>query len=469
MMISFSILISLLLGLLSCNLIFREVKSISFRFLFNLAFPIGIAFSSIIFLFFNVLGFSSILTLSIEIILIILLILRIKDLKNEISHYEWFSLKRLMNSPILLLTFALYFYSLILDAGIFYFDSIKEPHGLWDAWSDWNLGTRMISRDPQGWTSTFPQMLSEDFHTCDPLLQKGFIARCWVLAENETVWVPIVFCFIITFCSIGLVSSAISVFTSKTEGLLAGLVLLCTPFFMVMGDSQYADSTVGYFFLATIILLTFARKEPVIQPKLLIAAGITAGLAAFTKNEGLLFVVCIVASQLTLVFFKNIRDLIAELKYIILGMLPGLLLLTYQKIMISPPNHLVGAQGASSIPRLMDISRYQIVGNWYLEQFGTFGHWALNPWWLFLLGIIFKGGISIKKYNYSFIPHITWLLLMLMGGFMVEIMAPLDLIYYLSTSVHRLLFQLFPAFIFIYFIALKNNPAKSSRSTSRIN
>ncbi len=133
----------------------------------------------------------------------------------------------------------------MLDSGIFFFDSIAEPHGLWDAWADWNLGAKFISRDPHGWTKSFHEMISEDFHTDYPLLQKGFIARCWILAKTETVLVPMIFAFIFTFCTIGLLASAVASFTTKTEGLMAGLVLLCTPFFMTMGTSQYADNIVG--------------------------------------------------------------------------------------------------------------------------------------------------------------------------------------------------------------------------------
>lgn len=453
MMLGFAILISILIGLLSCHLFLIGRDNISIRFLVNLGFPIGIGFSSLIFIFFNLLGFSTLFTFCIEIIILVFLILKVKNIEKKIKPLEWINWNNLIQSPILLLVGAIYFYFLVMDAGIFFFDSIKEPHGLWDAWADWNLGAKFISRDPQGWTTSFQQMLSEDFHTDYPLLQKGFIARCWILAKAETVWVPIISAFVFTFCTIGLLSSAVRYFTNKLRGLIAGLILLATPFYMIMGDSQYADNTVGFFFLATVILMTLARNGKK-KPILLIAAGITAGLSAWSKNEGLLFIACLFISQLPLLFFKNHRELIVEFKYLLFGMLPILFLIVYFKIAITPPSELIIGQGTQTFVKLTDYSRYVIVSKWFIEQFSLFGQWVINPWWFFLIGILYKG-ISLKENRNSIISNFTLFLLMLFGFFFIYIITPLDLIWHLNTSLHRLFFQLFPTFIFIYFLAVK--------------
>lgn len=479
MMLFFSILLSLILGFLSCHFIFKQAKTINVAFLINLSFPIGLGLSSVIFIFFNLLGFSSSFIFLIEIAIVLFLFLRIRKIYNpatnltsgkrenkSVYQFDWLNFNKLILNPILLLATILYFYSWIVDVGVFFFDTVHSPHGLWDAWSCWNLISKIISRAPHDWPSLLHQMNPADFHPDYPLLQRGFIARCWLLIGNESVLIPIVSSFIFTFCTIGLLSSSVSFFSNKIEGLIAGLVLLCTPFFMIMGDSQYADNTVGFFYLATIILLTFARKGVSTKPHLLIAAGVTAGLSAWSKNEGLLFILCLFTSQLTLLFFKNYRELLTELKYILWGMLPILLLVAYFKIAIASPNQIMSAQGTGTFLKLTDFSRYETVYKWFVVQFSTFGKWDINPWWLFLLGILFKG-ISIKENNYSFIPNFTWLLLMLTGFFLVEIITPFGLMYYLSTSVHRLFFQLFPTFIFIYFLAI--NGKSSGQKSNKIN
>ena len=455
-MVFFSIFISLLLGFLFSILIFKEIKNVNFRLLVNLSFPLGIGISSVIFIVLNLAGLTTFFSFLIETGVILFLIFKVKKSPKTIFESGEFNFNKFILNPILLLAAGIYFYSWLMDAGIYLFDSVQNPHGLWDAWADWNLGAKFISRDPHGWADSFHKIISSNFHTDYPLLQKGYIARCWILANNETVWVPIIFCFIITFCTIGLLASSVSYFTTKTNGLIAGLILLCTPFFMTMGDSQYADNTVGYFYLATIVLLTFARSGASIKPHLLIAAGITAGLAAWSKNEGLLFIMCLFISQLSLFFLKNYRELLVEFKYLLLGMLPVLILIAYYKIKIAPPNDIMDAQGAQTFVKLTDYSRYAIVGRWYFAQFSAFGKWALNPMWLFLFGILFNG-IRLKENRDTLISNFTLLLLMLIGFFFIFIISHLGLEYFLSTSLHRLFFQLFPSFIFLYFLAIKGN------------
>jgi hypothetical protein len=464
MMFLFSIVLSLLLGYLSCRLFFSEVKTIDPRFLFNLSFPIGVGLLSVVFISLNLLGLPFWCIILIEIGLIIFLFLKVRNAPKIIYEFERINLNKLILTPILLLATVIYFYSWIIDVGIYFFDTIQSPHGLWDAWSCWNLNAKFISNAPHEWPHLFHQMNPIDFAPDHPLLQKAFIAHCWLLMQNENVWVPVVSSFIFTFCTIGLLSSSVKFFTNKTEGLIAGLIMLCTPFFMVMGDSQYADNTVGFFYFATIVLLTFARRSGTIQPRLLIAAGITSGLAAWSKSEGLMFIVCLFASQLVLVFFKNNRkQLFSELKYLVLGMLPILILVAYFKIAIAPPNRIVTQEGGIPYAKLMDPARYKIAFDWFVHQFNVFGKWSLpfNIWWLFLLGIVFRGGINLKENIPSIISNFILISLMLIGFFLVELITPRDLVWYLSTSVHRLLFQLFPSFIFIYFLALKKTKTKT--------
>lgn len=476
MMLFFSILLSFLIGLLSCIIIFKKDEDINLRLLANLSLPIGIGILSVIFISLNLLGLPFLFIFLIETGVLILLVLKVKNSNETFRHFKWLKQQKpvkhndisrsnaLLQKPISLLITGIYFYAWLMDAGIFFFESIKEPHGLWDAFNLWNLKAKFISRAPSEWPNLFHQMISVELHLDYPLLQTGYIAHCWLLMKNESVWVPIIFSFIFTFCTIGLLASSVSFFTNKTKGFIAGLILLATPFYMTMGDSQYADNTVGFFFLATIILLTFARRTSSIKPSLLIAAGTTAGLSAWSKNEGLLFIACLFISQFPLLFFKKRKELFAELKYILLGMLPVLLLIAYFRITIAPANDIVNAQGAQTMVKLSDYSRYITVGKWYVEQFSSFGQWAINPWWLFLIGILYKG-ISLNQNKNSLISNFTLFFLMLTGFFFIYIITPLDLVWHLSTSIHRLFFQLLPTFIFLYFLAIRGNSLNQKQNS----
>jgi hypothetical protein len=457
MIVVLSLIITLLLSFLLCFYVFKDTVNLDSRFIVNLFVPIGIGVSSVVFISLNLMGLPFWMTFLVEGALMSFLVSKINRdvIKTTLLDTKWLNVNALFKQPILLLVAIIYFYAWLMDAGIFFFDSIKEPHGLWDAWNYWNLKAKFISSAPSAWQAQFHQMVSEDFHVDYPLLQSGFIARCWLCMKDQSVWVPIVLSFVFTFCTIGLLYSAVSFFINKTRGLVAGLIMLCTPFFMVMGDSQYADNTVGYFYLATIVLLTFARyTSPEIKPKLLIAAGVTAGLSAWSKNEGLLFITCLFISQLTGVFFKNYKELAKEIKYLLFGVIPILVLIMYFKTAIAPPNDIVKAQGESTLIKLTDLSRYTAIGGWFAKTLGTFGKWFMNPWWLFLVGIIYKG-VDLKNNKQSIVSNFVLICLMTIGFFFVYVITPLELEFHLSTSIHRLFFQLFPSFIFLYFIAVK--------------
>ncbi|HEY0298324.1 MAG TPA: glycosyltransferase family 39 protein, partial [Arachidicoccus sp.] len=308
-------------------------------------------------------------------------------------------------------------------------------------------------RAPYQWHDLF-QRLSWHYHTNYPLLQKGFIARCWLLINDETVWIPITFSFIIAFCTIGLVTSSVSILSNRTSGLIAGLALLCTPFYMTMAFSQYADNTVGYFYLASVVLLIYARHSTGVNYRVLFLAGVASGLTAWSKNEGLFFIVSLFISQLSFLFFgKNYRELLKEFKYILAGLLPVLAVVLYFKFVIAPTNEIVSAQGSKTLDKLTDYSRYEIAFSWYWNRISNFGDWIVNPWWLFLVGILLNIR-NIQKNARVIIPYVILIVLMLMGGFFVFIIAELDMVSYLSSSVHRLYFQLFPLFLLLYFIAI---------------
>jgi hypothetical protein len=443
--------VSLLLGYFS--LLNISGGKFSLAVLLALAFPVGIGISSLLFIVLNLLHLPVLFILLIEISLIAFLIIQNKN-ANPLQRILKINFNLLFRDYILLFILCVFFYSWLMDAGLFIFESAKEPHGLWDAWSYWNLKAKFIARSPYEWPSLFHQLRSEDFHPDYPLLQTGYIARCWLILKNESVMVPVLFAFIITFSTIGLLTTAVRTFTTLKQGLIAGLILLCTPFYMTMGFSQYADNTIGFFFLATVVLLTMAYKTED-NKKLFIAAGFTAGLSAWSKNEGLLFIFCLMISMAGIYLLTKRKGIVRDIKLISLGMLPVLSVVIYYKVMIAPANDLIQSQGATTISKLSDPGRYALVGTWYANQFKGFGQWIFNPWWLFLGGIILKG-VDLKKQAPIIRIGLITILLMLTGYFFIYITSYIDLTFHLSTSLHRLFFQLFPTFIFIYFLALKN-------------
>jgi 4-amino-4-deoxy-L-arabinose transferase-like glycosyltransferase len=313
------------------------------------------------------------------------------------------------------------------------------------------MKSKFISGAPLAWPSIISQLDSVTFHVDYPLMQSAFIAKYWIILGKESTWIPILSAFVFTFCSIGLLSSSVSLFTTKTKGLFAGLALLATPFFITLGDSQYADVTVGFFFLSTIVFLTFADKEKENKRNYFLAAGISASMAAWSKNEGILFIVCLIFTRI-LSGINRPKDVLSELKFLLAGTIPVLILLVYYKIMIAPPNDLIqGAGEESIINKIMNIERYELIGYWFIKKAGSFGEWIINPWWFFLIAALMFGVNNRNKTSYGMLL----ILFMLIGYFYSYVISYIELNFHLSTSLHRLFLQLFPSFLFCYFLSIK--------------
>jgi hypothetical protein len=112
------------------------------------------------------------------------------------------------------------------------------------------------------------------------------VARSWIYTGTETQDVPVGIAALFTFATVGLLTAALSALAGRDKAVLAGIVLLGTTSFIKLGAAQYADMPIAFFFLASIVLACMQDRLPMSGAVLL---GISAALAAWTKNEGLLF------------------------------------------------------------------------------------------------------------------------------------------------------------------------------------
>jgi len=100
-----------------------------------------------------------------------------------------------------------------------------------------------------------------------------------------------------------LIWAALSILRGRNQGYLGGLVLMGSPFFIVLGASQFADIPLAFFFLLTFVFIFFHNRFSEDERGLLILAGLTAGLSAWTKNEGLLFLILVVLTRFIMIAF----------------------------------------------------------------------------------------------------------------------------------------------------------------------
>ena len=331
--------------------------------------------------------------------------------------------------------------------------SLKDPHGQFDAFANWNLCARFLYTGGQYWKNFASRA---DANTDYPLLLPASVARSWEFIGRETQLVPIGFALLFTFATIGIVLFSISRLRSERQGLLAGLILMGTPFLIAHGASQYADVPQSFFFVATIALLFFHAESPS-QRYFLILAGMAAAFSAWTKNEGILFLVLLFFLHFVVTtLVKGTKSWASEVAALLMGAVPVSLVIFIYKVRVATSNGaMVDHIPGSMVHKLADLARYHLVTNRLARELFSFGGWSPNlgrviPVLLFFYFLLL--GMSVRKKDVA--ATVMALLLplsVLVGYFFVYILSPYDLAWHLDTSLNRLLLQVWPVAIFAYF------------------
>ena len=356
----------------------------------------------------------------------------------------------------------------------------EAPHGKWDAWLVWNMHARFLYRAGEAWRDVFSSGMDWWTHWDYPLLLPLSIVRSWRYMGSESVYVPAVFAFLFSLLTVGLLLSALAHLRGRSQGYLGAMVLLGTPLFLLMGSSQFADVPLAFFILATLVLLQCYGSSPDRPPGPLILAGLTGALSAWTKNEGILFFPIVAAVLLfTEMYSAGWKAAWSRAALFLAGALPVLLTIGYFKMQFAPPNDLVAGFGAAAIAaKLTDPGRYAEVAKAFLITGISFTQGLFDArkgislniggavTTAILIGYLFLTGVRIDRRDRIAVLRSAAILgLMLAGFFFVYVLTPRDLGYHLATSLNRLFLQLWPGFIFLFFmIAGSPEPALLPRS-----
>jgi 4-amino-4-deoxy-L-arabinose transferase-like glycosyltransferase len=305
----------------------------------------------------------------------------------------------------------------------------------------------------------------------------------------ESIYISAFLAFLFSLLTAGLLFFSVARLKNLAGGLTAAMLLLATPFFILMGISQFADVPFSFFILATVVLLFLAGRDTENYSGPLIMAGISAALAAWTKNEGILFFtvagfVLFSAGALR----QNKKEAAVRTGWFLAGALPVLLCVICFKLKLAPPNDLTTgfAVGETALSKLADPGRYAVIAkDFFMTAFNFTGGpvdlragGGLHPGLVnILLPIAWVGFMGVSrdaKTRPGILPVAAILLLMLAGYFAVYLLTPLPLEYHLATSLNRLYLQLWPSVIFLFFM-IANAPAeewsgddgKKSRQTTK--
>lgn len=330
---------------------------------------------------------------------------------------------------------------------------LVNPQGEgWDAFAIWNLHARFLFLGGEHWREGFSNIIHWS-HPDYPLLLPAGIAHFWTFLGRDSVAVPAVIALAFTLATVGMLMEALSQLRGRSQATLAGIVLLGTPFFLEHGVAQYADVTLGYFFLATIVLVWLSRIQG--NARLLSLSGLVAGFAAWTKNEGQLFVCAFLVSYAVVLWRdQGISACLRDGALVLAGMMPAILTVVYFKIRIAPPGDLFA--GNSMLLKVVDLHRYWFIVRWYNKELFLFGHWFLIPGTILILayGYVMGRHLVPEQATVTRISVLT-LVVTAAGYFAIFVITPYDLRWHLRYSLNRLFLQLWPSVLFVFFMLVR--------------
>jgi Dolichyl-phosphate-mannose-protein mannosyltransferase len=339
--------------------------------------------------------------------------------------------------------------------------SARAPEGGFDAWDHFTIKARFLLLGGEQWKRSFLPVLDDkpDY----PFLLPATLARFWMYLGRETALVQVLMAMLFTFATAGLLVSSLSLLRDRKQALLAGLVLLGTPFFVTHGATQYPDVPVGFFFLSVLVLLSLARDRH-FDLGVIALAGIFASLAAWTKNEGMAFTFEVIVVQGVVVFVsEGRRECRRQVLAFSFGALPVLILVAWFKLHLAPPNELVPNQGGTLdvFHRFLSRWRFMQISGAYFKAIALgpgFGKWIVNPIPFLLLYGVIAGGDTHSKRKISAL--IGWSVICLMAGtyftIFVDLPSNFSLEEYFIYVLDRLLLQLWPSAVFVFFLLLRN-------------
>jgi len=335
---------------------------------------------------------------------------------------------------------------------------VLEPHGKWDAVDTWNFRARWLFRGGADWSYAFSLRAMDGLDY--PLLITASVFRMWLIIGKDLIAIPIAIAGIFTFGSLLLLFSSLALLRGKNQGYLAAIFLLLATQFLNIGTYQYADVPLAFFILSTVFLFSLKDHYPEISSSIVFLAGLTASCAAWTKNEGQLFLALVILVY----FMARLRKTqwsgtLKEFFCFIAGLAPVLGTLIYFKLNFALENTHIRANPLKQLGTyLVEVDRYIIVGTKFIDKLFTFNDGVV---WL-MAGYIFISGLDrsdlIKK---RLLSPVILLLLMMCGYFFVYIIYPGNPESLLSTSLRRVIVQLWPTWVFLFFYCVKG-PEKNA-------
>jgi hypothetical protein len=323
-----------------------------------------------------------------------------------------------------------------------------EPLGGWDGWAIWNMHARFMLRAGEAWPDLLRAPQLSWSHPDYPPLLPAAVARLWSWAGEETPFAAALVGVAFAGATLAILVAVVAKRRNADIALTGGIVLLATPFFVTFAPNQHADIPLASFILAAVALSFLADGSPRTRGRWALA-GLCAGCAVWTKNEGVLFALGFAGAIGVRIWRAALRPAAASFFGALAITLAGWL---YFKLQLAPPNDLMSAALGPRIGHLVDPARHATILSSLWRDLGRFGEWSIAPWIALILP--FAAWRARRPLDRAEWIAPAMLALMLAGYYGVYLLTPQALAWHLDTSLVRLLLQLWPLLILTWCLVL---------------
>ena len=332
-----------------------------------------------------------------------------------------------------------------------------QPLGFWDAFAIWNLKARFFFfAGGDHWIRAFSDAIVWS-HTDYPILLPLNVARLWFYIGSPSQSASGLLSVVFVLLGVALLFGAIARPCGRTLAFGATFALLATPALMRQSVWQIADIPLSFYLSASLALVLAAGRCSRPNANLLMLAGLLAGCAAWTKNEGNLFAIAITVSIALVGVGNHFRDRATLALHFARGLALPLLVVAFMKISFAGESDLVTDFGADSLGRTLEFERHAMIVVSFVRSLLSL---AGIPLLAVLTALAVAARFRATMQPGRMVAAATLALaLQLAGDYGVYLVTDRDLAWHLGTSNLRLLVQLWPSALLLIFTSLETSDA----------
>jgi hypothetical protein len=332
-----------------------------------------------------------------------------------------------------------------------------NPYGDWDAWAIWNLRAKYLAGPGETWRYAVSPLLTLT-HPDYPLLTSGFIAHAWRAGGGQpTTTIPIATALLFSGSALALLVASLALLRGPSLGLLAGMVALANTSFLTHCVSQYADVPLSFYYLATLAAVFLATGVESQRGLVLALAGFFASLAAWTKDEGILFAAVVLGCYLVVEWGAGgWKSLLRNFPWLLGGALPGLLAVAGFKLFLVPAaNPMLTQRATDASARVLTAQRWVTLMQAIFSEAVDLGSGLLHPLVILAITVFALGFRFVPRHRRPVLFGALTLAIVFAGYCAVCVLNPTLLGTRRSTPFGRMYSQLWPSFVFLGFMMLR--------------